>query len=84
MKIDGKELSEETIKKACEAYGISFKKEFEPISIHLGCFKVDVNGQFVKVSTGSVYGVASCMHGTNEARRFINALQSAIDYIENK
>jgi len=84
MKIAGKELSEETIKKACEAYGISFKKEFEPIEIHSGCFEVSTEGKNVRVSIGDDYPELGCLQKPFDTRKFIAALQAAIDFLENK
>lgn len=87
MKIHGKELSEDTIAEACEAYGIGFeKKKFEPIKIHLGCFviDVDVNNGLVKTTTGSHYPSSGCYQSPDGARKFIKALQLAIAFIENE
>lgn len=58
------------------------KKEFEPIDIHEGCFKVSVKGDEVKIETGSNYMNRPCFQSPRGTRKFICALESAIDYIE--
>ena len=85
--IKGKDLSEDTIAEACEAFGISFeeKKKFEPIDIHFSCFKVDVDGNGVRIITGRCYPeTGGCFQFPPDARKFAAAILSAADFIENK
>lgn len=87
MKIDGKELSEETVKKACEAYGISFERKFEPIKIDnltVSLFPSPVSA----ASTGCPIDIRitgnTDVFSLSKANEIIKALQSAIDYVESK
>lgn len=83
MKVDGKELSEATVKKACEAYGISFEeKKFEKIEFcHL---RVGVNASEDRIVLGWEHSKELCHETINGIRNHIAALQSAINYVENK
>ena len=62
------------------------KKEFEPISIHNGCFWVSVNTRKTNiiVNTGATCSPGGCYQTPREICEFINALESAKDFIENK
>ena len=58
------------------------QSEFKPISVHRGCFVVSVEKGVIIIKTGSDYKDTGCRSGSYTAREFINALQSAIDFIE--
>lgn len=60
------------------------EKKFEPIMIHQGCFKVAIEGCMLKISTDFAYSGVCCYQNENEARKFIEAIQYAIDFIENR
>ena len=97
MRIKGKELSEETIAEACEAYGISFEKKFEPTIIGRTEIRIrykagdraypiaiQIPNSFI---TEKEYGLIEGrfnIHSVEEAKEIIKAIQSAIDYIETK
>lgn len=72
------EISEETERKLREMFGK--KKEFTPIKIHGGCFVVSVNGGVVRINST----IGSCFQEPSSIRQFIEALESASDFIEKK
>ena len=86
--VAGKELSEETVKKACEKYGISFKKKpvFETVLLcHL---RIGINADYdpsLPIALGW-HGVdastLNCKISIEEAKHHIAVLTSVISFAE--
>ena len=88
IKIEGRgEVSEETIKQALdEKFGPKKPKkpEFEPIQLcHLRIEMAEDN-LGIRMSWGQSDKNNYCYNGPRELRKTIEALQSALDYINNK
>lgn len=81
MKIEGKELSEETIKKACEAYGINFEKKKKFKRVVLCHLRIDVDQSSI-VLEWDASGSRECYQSPHQIRETIRHLQSAVDYFE--
>lgn len=97
MKIKGKELSEETVAKACEAYGISLEKKLGPIQVC--CLFVEVvdethpiqirsnhTGKYHYNPQGNTIKESKIVeqYSLEEAIEFIKALQTAIEYVKTE
>lgn len=97
IEIKGKQVSEDTIVEALRKHiGFEKKKKFEPIDIGRTTIAVRDGSDYPIVIQVSDYGSKSDReeynldarpynyHCVEYARNIIKALQSAIDYIENK
>lgn len=83
MIVNGKELSEETVKKACEAYGISFTKEKKFKRIALCHLRIDTDTISI-ILEWDASGSRQCYQSPQQIRETIEHLQSAIDFLEPK
>ncbi|KKM82683.1 hypothetical protein LCGC14_1317000 [marine sediment metagenome] len=61
------------------------EKVFEPIVIHNGCFVISVDSENnIKVATGPDYYGYCCCQTLDVTRKFICALEEAMNFVENK
>lgn len=82
IEVKGQKVSEDTIVEALRKHvGFEEEKKFEPIAVCHLKVSASTNGiNFNDAYTGKFL----CGQCLKEAKRFIEAIQSAIDFLENK
>ncbi len=81
--IKGREVSEDTIALALMQYFTKHpeKKRFEKIRID--CIDIDADETSVRISTNHLYNGTCCYQDEELARRTIEAIEKAIDFIKS-